>query len=270
MTHNTEWRKTVHELYEQSKPGSRTPSELVDLFYKMLNRKGPTTIMGCEFSWVGRAVEEMKEKGTTPPPDKLAQIDATLCWMNTYWTAIDQVADYLVSAGVIPREYFDMATILPHIGLFTPHRSGFKALKEYYRLETYFHNYCLLSRAQHTRGDILPTRNIADVSFYCRPWTWLGEGVVFGRVPRAKLEEALTAVPSIGFIKDSGETDCTSDWYTYEKWTPWHHRLQVFVRRTFSKKSFMIEDNREKKNEIQKVLGTEVACVVEAGSKDLT
>ena len=34
------------------------------------------------------------------------------------------------------------------------------------------------------------------------------------------------------------------------------------------------KDNREKKNEIQKVLerelGTEVACVVEAGSKDLT
>jgi hypothetical protein len=63
---------------------------------------------------------------------------------------------------------------------------------------------------------------------------------VFRRVPRAKLEEALTAVPSIGFIKDPGETDYVSDWYTYEKWTPWHHRLQVFVRQMFSKASFVI------------------------------
>jgi hypothetical protein len=102
----------------------------------------------------------------------------------------------------------------------------------------------------------------------------LADGLMFGKVPRAKLEDALSAVLGIGFIKDHGKTDYGSDWYTYEKWTLWHHRLQVFVRRTFSKKSFVIEDNGEEKDEIEKVeegeIGTGVACVVETGSKDQT
>jgi hypothetical protein len=121
---------------------------------------------------------------------------------------------------------------------------------------------------------ILPSKDIADLSFYRRPVEWLADGLVFGKVPRAKLEEALSAVPSIGFIKNTGETDLVSKWYTYEKWTPWHHRLQVFVRRTFSTKSLVIEDNGEEKDEIEKVeegeVGTGVACVVETGSKDQT
>ena len=97
---------------------------------------------------------------------------------------------------------------------------------------------------------------------------------MFGKVPRARLEEALSAVPSLGFIKDTGKTNMGSRWYTYEKWTPWHHRLRVFVQRTFSKRSFGIEDKGEEKNDVQKVEeaegGPEIGCAVEAGSKDLT
>ena len=238
----------VHDLYMQSRPGTRSLSELVDVFYEMLSRKhDDSAIMGWEFSWVGKAVEDFKEKGIVPPPDKLPQIDATICWMITLWTAVDQVASHLVSSGVIPRNYFDLANWeWADISLFTPHRRRLKAMRRH-SLATYL--FCHSILLEWDRG-MLPSKDIADLSFYGRPVEWLADGLVFGKVPRAKLEEALSAVPGIGFIKDHGKTDYGSNWYTYEKWMPWHHRLQVFVRRTFSKKSFVIEDNGDKKDEI--------------------
>jgi hypothetical protein len=113
----------IHELYLQSRPETRSLSELVDLFYEMFSRKhGNSAIMEWEFSWVGKAIEACKVNGIVPPPDKLAQIDATICWMNTLWTAVDQVADHLGSSGAIPRHYFDLANWDGEdIGLFTPH-----------------------------------------------------------------------------------------------------------------------------------------------------
>jgi hypothetical protein len=263
---------TMHDLYLKSKPGTRSLSELVDVFYEMFSRKPHAgAIMECEFTWVGKAIEDFKENGIAPPPDKLPQIDATICWMLTLWTAVDQVAEHLVSSGVLPRNSFDLANWeWADIGFFTSHRRRLKAIREH-SLAKYLFNHSMLLEWD---WEMLPSKDIADLSFYGRPVEWLADGLVFGKVPRAKLEEALSAVPGIGFIKDHGKTDYGSDWYTYEKWTSWHHRLKVFVRRRFSKKSLVMEDNRAKKNEIQKVeeggVGTEVACVVEAGSKDLT
>src|ERR1700685_1786259 len=71
---------TMHDLYLKSKPGTRSLSELVDIFYEMFSRKSHAgAIMEWEFSWVGKAIEDFKKNGITPPPDKLPQIDATIC-----------------------------------------------------------------------------------------------------------------------------------------------------------------------------------------------
>jgi hypothetical protein len=159
----------------------------------------------------------MKEQGITPPPHKLAQIDAILGWMNMLWTAVDQVADHLVSSGAIQREYFDLANWeWANTSLFTPYRSRLKAMK-WHSLATYLFHHCMLFQ---WNWETLPSKDIADLSFYGRPVEWLADGLVFGKVPRVKLGGSVECCAEYWVYQRYWETDLGSRWYTYEKWTP--------------------------------------------------
>lgn len=72
---------------------------------------------------------------------------------------------------------------------------------------------------QLNRESELPSQDIVALPFYSRPLEWLADGLVFEKVPRIKLEEELSAVASVGFIKDISEDDFQSKWYNYEIWT---------------------------------------------------
>jgi hypothetical protein len=209
----------------------------------MLRRKGPFITDIREFEWVGEAIEDI-QKGILPTHEKLTEIDATVCWMSACWEAVDQVANHLISSNVLPRHYFDIANLPGDIPLFTCYRNNFKAMI-YFELGRYAKFHCSLFRYHIQHPEFLPSKDIVHMPWYWRPAWWLLDGCAFGKVPRAKFEEALSAVPSMGFIKECSEGCESHSSYDYKKWTSWNSHLERFIPRM----SFTLICGRDKEKE---------------------
>jgi hypothetical protein len=230
------WLRDITDLYSLQQPRSRlqTPVELVRMFRAMQTRAYPFEKINernNELRWIPSAIKQIEDGGCIPVTE-LIQLDATMCWLAACWAAAEQVADQLVASGVLPRHYFNLAQHPPDsYNQFGHYGSNWKSLKANdFDLIVYLHNHCAL-HWYCANPNVLPSEDILYLPWYSRPLQWLGEGCQFGKVSRVQLEQALTAVPAIGFVQKCHRECHFHERYDYYWGTSWIHRAQRLVRR---------------------------------------
>jgi hypothetical protein len=193
--------QALKALYLKQQPRTRSPHEML-IIYESDPRN--VKVLKKEVYCVFRDVLPLV-KGDFLSSERLDEIDAAVCWNNLLWNLVDSVAERVMDVGGLTRDVFQVTHPSPKSPLDGENSSSSERLFETHECDSetvgaFLRQHCAVFRRvgglDHSE---LLSRGIIRAPYYSDQTRWLGRIYALGRIPRETLEQALEAVPSLGF-----------------------------------------------------------------------